>query len=515
MLRRLFKRVFSSPFRPLYDEARLLPKLRRSILFVIFGNVFGNLFGVITGVGGTALTGYAEALGAGDFVFGVLNGIPLAAALMQIPASMLVSRGHRRKRYMLTYGVFSRALWIVVGLVPFFTPIQPAWLRLWGVIFLVGISSVTGAFINVCFTPWLADLVPLRIRGRWISLRDGIIAAANVLVGLVTAFLLDNIPRLPRLRGGVRAGRRARRAGHVLLPLCGRGLHPSAHAHQAVQVQPQIFQDKPFFRFMLFWTAWSFTANLSSPFLGRYALSMGLSYMQLTLCGQIASALTTVSVVWLWGRLLDQYGSKPVLWVSCLLAALTPAFYLFSTPNNIWPTLLYNVIGAFFWSAANPHLHQHAAFHHPGRPAPGVHRHVLLLHLHARLLPGGAQRRRAAGMGPRAGGLRPARLFGAHGGRLQAGVPAVGGDKGRHRAAVRAAHGKPAGLQRRRHAARRAPEHRPAPTADQAQAQAALSFPPFRSFARPWRLWQGRASFCLSTGAPHAHSFRAFDANWP
>ena len=48
MLRRLFKRVFSSPFRPLYDEARLLPKLRRSILFVIFGNVFGNLFSVIT-----------------------------------------------------------------------------------------------------------------------------------------------------------------------------------------------------------------------------------------------------------------------------------------------------------------------------------------------------------------------------------------------------------------------------------------------------------------------------------
>ncbi len=353
MLRRLFKRVFSSPFRPLYDEARLLPKLRRSILFVIFGNVFGNLFGVITGVGGTALTGYAEALGAGDFVFGVLNGIPLAAALMQIPASMLVSRGHRRKRYMLTYGVFSRALWIVVGLVPFFTPIQPAWLRLWGVIFLVGISSVTGAFINVCFTPWLADLVPLRIRGRWISLRDGIIAAANVLVGLVTAFLLDNIPgflgyAVVFVLGGVLG---------VLDMFCFLFV-------EEVYTQPpmpiklfkssrQIFQDKPFFRFMLFWTAWSFTANLASPFLGRYALSMGLSYMQLTLCGQIASALTTVSVVWLWGWLLDQYGSKPVLWVSCLLAALTPAFYLFSTPNNIWPTLLYNVIGAFFWSAAN------------------------------------------------------------------------------------------------------------------------------------------------------------------
>lgn len=140
-----------------------------------------------------------------------------------------------------------------------------------------------------------------------------------MLVGLVTAFLLDNIPgflgyAVVFVLGGVLG---------VLDMFCFLFV-------EEVYTQPpmpiklfkssrQIFQDKPFFRFMLFWTAWSFTANLSSPFLGRYALSMGLSYMQLTLCGQIASALTTVSVVWLWGRLLDQYGSKPVLWVSCLL----------------------------------------------------------------------------------------------------------------------------------------------------------------------------------------------------
>ena len=33
--------------------------------------------------------------------------------------------------------------------------------------------------------------------------------------------------------------------------------------------------------------------------------------------------------------------------------AVTPAFYLFSSPGNIWPTLLHNFFGAMFWCGAN------------------------------------------------------------------------------------------------------------------------------------------------------------------
>ena len=105
---------------------------------------------------------------------------------------------------------------------------------------------------------------------------------------------------------------------------------------------------------MLFWSAWAFTANMSAPFLLRYALSeMNLSFLQVTLSGQIASAVTTVMVITGWGRWLDRYGSKPVLWISCMVAALTPGFFLFSVSGSVMPTLLHNVIGASFWSAAN------------------------------------------------------------------------------------------------------------------------------------------------------------------
>ncbi|NCC49038.1 MAG: DUF1559 domain-containing protein, partial [Clostridia bacterium] len=181
---------FRSPFQVIFDEAQLLPEIRRSIVMMVMGNIFGNLFGVITN--GSALTGYAEILGSNDFTFGVLTGIPLAASLMQIPAAILVSRTQKRKRYMMTYGVVSRALWLLVGLVPWLLPMSPDAVRLWSVIFLIGISAASGSFINVSFTPWMADLIPIRIRGRWMSLRDGMNAVGSVLIGLLTATILDN-----------------------------------------------------------------------------------------------------------------------------------------------------------------------------------------------------------------------------------------------------------------------------------------------------------------------------------
>ena len=39
--------------------------------------------------------------------------------------------------------------------------------------------------------------------------------------------------------------------------------------------------------------------------------------------------------------------------VSCIGAAITPIFYLLSSPGNIFPTLLHNFFGAMFWCGSN------------------------------------------------------------------------------------------------------------------------------------------------------------------
>jgi MFS family permease len=351
-VRKRLRRLFYSPFTPLYNEQRLALDIRRSLTAIVIANLFGNLWTIVAT--GPALAGYAGVLGASDLEFGFLSGIPSAVVLLQIPLAALVSRTHKRKRYMLTFGLLSRMLWIVVGLTPYFVPFSPAWLRLWSVIFLVGIASCGNALINVSWFPWLADLLPMGIRGRWLSLRDAINAITGVFFGLLIAFLLDTVPGYPGYS-----------IVFVLGGLCGTldmicfafakevYSQPPTKVHTG-RVIGQIFRDKPFLRLTLFWTAWNFTANLSSPYFNRYVLEeMGLTFTQLTVCSQIAAALTSFLVIPRWGRLLDRYGAKPVLWVACIVASLTPGFYCFSVPGSVLPTLLHNVIGAAFWSAVN------------------------------------------------------------------------------------------------------------------------------------------------------------------
>lgn len=347
-------RHFSGPFKAIFDEANLLADIRRSIYFMTLGNIFGALYGVICASGSTSITGYAEFLGANDFAFGVLNGIPLAAALLQIPFSILVSRTQKRKLYLMTFGVFSRVLWLLVGLIPFFVPYTPQGLQLWSVIFLIGISSACGAMINVCWMPWMADILPDTIRGRWLSIRSGISSVLSVLLGLGVAAILDGMPGL---------------SGYALTFLIGGVLGvldmvsfafmkevystPPARLH-FFTITKQIFRDKPFVRFMTFWTLWCFTANLSNSYYGRYMLGeMGLSFMQWTLCSQVTAAIVAALVVPRWGRLFDRYGSKSVLMVAGTVAALTPAAFLFATYGSVWPALFHNFVGAAFWNAAD------------------------------------------------------------------------------------------------------------------------------------------------------------------
>lgn len=342
------------PFQKIFDEAALLPKIRRSIYLITLANAFGTLFVVITSSGSSSLTGYAGYLGAGDFIYGLLTAIPLAAALLQIPLASLVIRTQKRKKYMMTYGLFSRALWLLIGLIPFFIPASHSVFRLWTVILLIGVSSAYGSFINVCWMPWMADLVPVEIRGRWLSKRDSISSIASVTMGLIVAGILD---RMSGAHGYALVFVIASILG--MLDMCCFFFMEEIYKTPPLQLKllpviKLVFHNKPFYKFMLFWTAWSFTANMSGAYLARYALTeMGLSYMEYTLCSQVMAAAVTVLVVSHWGRLLDHFGSKPVLWCSCIIASMTPLFFLFSTPGSIWPTLLHNLVGAAFWSGSN------------------------------------------------------------------------------------------------------------------------------------------------------------------
>lgn len=343
-----------SPFTNLYDEAGLTPEFRRSLNFIFLGNLCGTICGIICTSGSTAMVGLASSLGAGDLAFGIMAALMQASALMQIPFSMLVNKTHKRKKYLLTYGLICRALWLVFGLIPVFIPANPSWLRLYSLIFLLGASSFLGAAINVCWFPWFSDLAPISIRGRWLSIRDTVISVISVGMGLVIAWLLDTLPAETRYIIIFLIGGAFGMMDMISFGFCKEVYSAPPQKLHIKKVMADMFRDKPFVHFLIMWTAWCFTANMGGVYMTPYVMQvMGLSAMQIMIFATIAASVATVLCIRRWGRAMDKYGCKSVMLVTCIVASLTPAFYVFQTPGSIWPTLLHNFIGAAFWCGAN------------------------------------------------------------------------------------------------------------------------------------------------------------------
>lgn len=353
-MRRLSLHSSSFSLSLLYDEFRLPKAIRRSLNLILLANLFGNLHGIICGGGTTAMVGLANEMKAGDLAFGLINGIPWAAALLQIPFSMLVNRTHKRKKYMLTLGMLSRALWMLFGLIPLIVPADPSWLPLWTMIFLLGISSCCGAVINVCWLPWFSDLAPIRMRGQWFSFRDMLAAVFNLGFGLLTAWLLDTLPVYNRYIIVFAAGGFLGMLDMLCFGFCTEQYTDAPRKLHIGEVLKTIRKNRAFCRLTVMWTAWCFTSNLCAPYLARYSVNeMGLSFMQMTAFGTAAAAVATVLVMPRWGRALNQYGCRNIMLASTLITSLTDLFYLFSVPGSIWPVLLRNFIGAACWSGCN------------------------------------------------------------------------------------------------------------------------------------------------------------------
>ena len=353
-MRKLFTRNRMSSLSLLYDEYQLPKAIRRSLNLILLGNIFGNLHGIICGGGTTAMVGLANELQAGDLAFGLLNGIPQAAALLQIPFSILVNRTQQRKKYMLTIGMFSRALWMIFGLIPLIVPASPAGLQLWTLIFLLGISSCCGSVINVCWLPWFSDLAPLRLRGQWFSYRDMLVAGINLGFGLLIAWLLDTLPVYNRYIIVFALGGFIGMLDMMCFGFCEEKYSAPPKRLHIGSVLKTIRQNQPFCRLVVMWTAWCFTSNLCGPYLSRYSINdMGLSFMQMMVFGTAAQAVATVLVMSRWGRALGKYGCKNIMMISTLFTSLTDAFYLFSVPGAVWPVLLRNLFGAACWSGCN------------------------------------------------------------------------------------------------------------------------------------------------------------------
>lgn len=335
------------PLKTLYDQNAIHDKaLRRDLSLFIYSVSAGTVFFAIST--GTPFTGLAVALGANDLFYSLLFAIPISTSVLQFFASWLMERTRQRKVIFIISGLIQRSLWIPVALVPLFVPMGDGQLRLWAIIGLTTLSSLAGSFMNVTFFSWLGDVVPLRMRGRYLGVRSSISTVLGLLSAFAASLVLDAISGLQ---------------GYVIVFGVGAlfgitdiatffwirdpGMVPSdTHYGKALKAA---LHERPFLIYLLFWTAWIFTWNLSGPFFTKYCLDhLRLNLTITTLAGQVAGGLMTFLFIQRWGHLLDSHGFRWVLLRSGLVGCLTSLVWLFAAPGQFWPLLVFSLLNGVF-----------------------------------------------------------------------------------------------------------------------------------------------------------------------
>ena len=326
---------------------------RRSMRNITIAWIFGAMYIYITTIG-SVRTKFAQLIGMPPFGFGVLSALPFLGALIQLPTSYFLARYGHRKRLLLITGIANRGLWVVIAAIPWFLP--DAW---WwpGLLVLVALSSFCGHIMIPACTTWFADVIPERIRARYLPRRGQIGQLVGLLATVVVGCVLHNA-QLAGERTLLLTISAILAIGSVLGMIDFLWLIPvpdTTHRPDRGTSWSKLLRGPLSNRDFRLYLGFIATQMLGLGFLGQFVKLYLLDIVEMTVLqvdvmmvvGPLALSLT---VIRLWGRLMHRLGCKPVMIITGLLIIHGAASWIFVTPERWWP----GYIGVMVASAAWP-----------------------------------------------------------------------------------------------------------------------------------------------------------------
>ncbi|MBD2773168.1 MFS transporter [Iningainema tapete] len=378
--------------------------IRRSLKASTLDAFFAAVFSMATT--GILLSNFLVELNATPVIFGTLASIPMLVNLIQPLGAYLSERTTSRFRHSLkTYGT-SRSLWLilVIGiLLTCWGKVSTTQLQILTIV-IVLLSYLSGALGNASWLSWVATLVPRRLRGRYFGLRNSITSLTNlvcvplagftisrwpggilqgygvvlfvgIISGLVSlacqSFQIDinpseqnatfvkpsqptNQPRVEISTASVEQVENTVSEESQVSTVSERNSESEPSKQKVISSLPSrirktISNNLNFFTFLLYFSSWTFAANLSIPFFNFYLFNtLELDVSWVSVYGSLQAGANLLMLI-LWGKLADKIGNRTILLLVVSMATATPVLWLQVgvTPLDIflWLPLLHIFIG--------------------------------------------------------------------------------------------------------------------------------------------------------------------------
>jgi MFS family permease len=359
----------------LFDDSGMPREQRNNLYWVIWSVTIGML-GTIVTTGPVWSAFQRQVLGANDFQLGLLAAIPVGTSVLQIFMSYIMEKRRNRRFMFLFFGILGRSFWILIALVPYVFPGFSIDLRIWLVTVFVVMVFIGNNFVGLSWGSLMGDLVPIRIRGSYFSVRQMISLASGVLIGLMVSVMIDRVGLAGYSIALVLAGIASVADLSCFFFVKWPPMSDNSERDRTslLEMLKEVFRNRGFVKVVVFYSIWLFCANIAAPFWNVYMIEeLKMSFTQMSLYTQIVSNVTTVLVISRWGRLIDRYGNKPILQMAAVLITISPLPWFFATPALTIFVLMSNVISGSSWPV-NDVCQQNLYLSH----SPRVHRSMYI-----------------------------------------------------------------------------------------------------------------------------------------
>lgn len=361
-----------------YDELPALAvrreELRRSLRITTIAWLYGVVW--MTCTMGSHVNLFARMLGFTNEQFGYLTAIPYIGNLGQLLASIQIERTGLKKYQFLFCGTAHRLLWCAVGLIPLVF-VLPSSYAVWAMILILLASAFFNALSTPAWMTWMGDLIPKRVRGRYFANRALYCRPIQILVAIGLGVLLDlvtvhkegvapdvaadqpvllwticaifvvagvfgmiDILVFVRVREVLPTGQGPRppavRLDH-LGPVPGDLPGKVGYAARATvsfvwqMLLEPLVRDRVFRHYVGYGTTLQFAMALPGFFFWRNGMeNLGFSNLAMNVLFLVISPVLGLIGAQIWGRLIDRWGRRPVLFLATCLVTVSSLPWFFA-----------------------------------------------------------------------------------------------------------------------------------------------------------------------------------------
>lgn len=307
----------------------------------------GAAWSVMSAFGYQYITPYALVLGASSFLIGIISAFStLAAGIGQYVGAWWLQFEKSRKTQIVNHSAIQAILWLPIAFAFIFSENA--------VVFLLVVYSLLIFFGNMVSPAWtslIGDIVEKNERGRYFGMRNKICGFVELVSGVAAGILLK------WYTNNIYLGFAAIFIIAFLFRMIS-NYYLKKHYDPPFKPKKRKFfesvkfpNDINFKYFLLLSAGMIFGTNIAGPFFAVYMLrDLKFDYVIFAIVNA-ASAIATIITLPYWGKVIDKYGTRAVLFACSILIPFYPLLWLVSI-NTIW-IILIHLFSGFAWAGFN------------------------------------------------------------------------------------------------------------------------------------------------------------------